>query len=568
MIGTLRKHSQAMWWVIIVAIIITFVYWGSSPSRTGDGSGGKGNYGIMNGKAITPIMLGNVAREVRLSYFYGNGGRWPERGQTPPDYDIDAEAYKRLLLVQKIDELGILISDEALAQAADARMRAINRGNPVPVAEFEKQFLGPQRLSLADFERFIRHELALQQLISLIAAGSELVTPQEVETLYRRDYQEIAAEFVSFRATNNLASIAAPADKVGEFYTNRMAAYRLPDRVQINYVSYPLSNFIAAAREELDKNTNINEIIEARYEQLGTNYFSEVKTPAEAKLKIRAEFERNIALNNAGKEAKKLDMALYDSVTNGYSSTLFATVAKSLGATPQVSVPFSLNEPPAGLDVSEDFVRRAFNLTAEEPLTEALAGEDHVYVIGYDRALPSENPPFDSIRERVIQDYRFTEAATKAQEAALAFHAAATNGLAAGRTFAAICAKEGVKPVIMAPFSPSTRAIPEIEELVNPRYKQQFEQYFRRVAFGTPPGHVGAPLPSSDGAAVLFVQSRPPINESAMQTNLPAYSRSVQQMRRGEVFNEWFSEQANKALPSLPYFQRKQAQQAGATAGN
>lgn len=556
-----------MWWVIIVAIIITFVWWGSSSSRTDGGRGGNGNYGIMNGKAITPIMLGDVSREVRLSYFYANGGRWPERGQTPPDYDLEAESYKRLLLVQKIDELGIQVSDEAIAQAADARMRALNRGNPVPLDQFEQQFLGPQRLTLGDFERFIRHELALQQLISLITAGTELVTPQQVETFYRRDFQEISAQLVSFRATSNLLSIAAPADKVGEFYTNRMAAYRLPDRVQINYVSYPLSNFIAAARAELDQNTNVAEIIEARYEQLGTNYFSEATTPAEAKRKIRDEFERNIALNNAGKEAKKLDMALYDSVTNGYRPELFTTVATALGVTPHVSAPFSINEAPAGLDVSEDFVRRAFNLTLEEPLTEVLAGENHVYVIGYNRTLPSENPPFDSIRDQVLRDYRFTEAATKAQQAAVAFHAAATNGLAAGQTFPAICTKEGVKPVTLAPFSPSTRTIPEVEELVDPRYLQQFEQYFRRVAFNTPPGTVGAPLPSSDGAVVLYVQARLPIDEAAMRTNLPAFTRSVQQVRRSEVFNEWFSEQANKAFATLPYFQRKQAQLSGAAAG-
>jgi len=555
-----------MWWVIIVAIIITFVWWGSQSSRM-DRAGGDGSYGTMNGQTLTPALLDSVSREVRLGYFYANGGRWPERGQTPPDYDLDRETYQRLLLIQKIKELDIQVSDDAVAKAADARMRAINRGNPVPLADFEKQFLGPQRLTIGDFERFIRTDLAIQQLIAVIGAGGELVTPQEVESLYRRDFQEVSAQLVAFRATNDFASIAAPADKVGEFYTNRMAAYRLPDRMQLNFVSYPLSNFLAAAKEELDKNTNITEIIEARYEQLGSNYFSEVKTPAEAKLKIRAEFEHNIALNNAAKEAKKFDVALYEkAASSSYNNELFATVAKEQGLTARVSAPFSINEPPAGFDVGEDFVRRAFNLSAEEPLTEPLAGESHVYVIGFNRLLPSENPPFESIKDRVIQEYRFTEAATKAQEAAMAFHAAATNGLGAGQTFAALCSKAGVKPITLATFSPSSRAVPEVENLVSPQFKQQFMQYFRRVAFGTEPGHVGSPLPIADGAAVLFVQARLPINESAMRTNLPAYTRSVQQMRRGEAFQEWFNQQANKSFPTVPYFQRKQAQNSGAPA--
>ena len=154
-----------------------------------------------------------------------------------------------------------------------------------------------------------------------------------------------------------------------------------------------------------------------------------------------------------------------------------------------------------------------------------------------------------------------------AQQAALAFHAAATNGLAAGQTFAALCAQAGVKPVVLAPFSPSTRTIPELEKLVDPQFLPQFLQYFRRVAFGTAPGQVGSPLPNADGAAILFVQARLPIDEAALRTNLPAFTRNVQQMRRGEVVNEWFNQEANKAFGSIPYFQQKRAQMSGASAG-
>ena len=91
-------------------------------------------------------------------------------------------------------------------------------------------------------------------------------------------------------------------------------------------------------------------------------------------------------------------------------------------------------------------------------------------------------------------------------------------------------------------------------------------QAFRRVAFATAPGQVGQLLPSADGAAQLFVQARLPINESAMATNLPVFARNVQQMRRGEIVEEWFRQEANKAFATIPYFQQKQAQMSGAAA--
>ena len=42
--------------------------------------------------------------------------RWPERGQTPQGFDLENKTYQRLLLVQKVKEMGIHVSDDAVAQ--------------------------------------------------------------------------------------------------------------------------------------------------------------------------------------------------------------------------------------------------------------------------------------------------------------------------------------------------------------------------------------------------------------------------------------------------------------------
>ena len=52
--------------------------------------------------------------------------------------------------------------------------------------------------------------------------------------MYRRDFQPVSAEVVFFRATNVLAGIAVSPEALGQFYTNRLADYRLPDRVQVS----------------------------------------------------------------------------------------------------------------------------------------------------------------------------------------------------------------------------------------------------------------------------------------------------------------------------------------------
>jgi len=181
-------------------------------------------------------------------------------------------------------------------------------------------------------------------------------------------------------------------------------------------------------------------------------------------------------------------------------------------------------------------------------------GNEALYVIAYHSQLPSEIPTLDSIRERVTQDYQFIESAMLARKAAMDFEGSLSNTLASGKSFADACDKAGVKLTPLAPFSlSSTNKIPELAERVN------IDQ-FKRVVFATAPGQLTPMMPSSDGAFMALVQAKLPIDESRMKTDLAAFARSVHQVRRSEVFNEWFKREAQKAFSTVPYFQEKQAQ--------
>lgn len=541
-----------MWWLIIVAVIITFVWWGSKTDRVG-GADGSGNYGTMNGQVITPRLFDEARRETLIYHFFASGS-FPGGGRTIPNFDVDRETYNRLLVLQKANDLGIKISDDVAAKAASDRLRMLNKGNPVPLAEFEKQVLARERLTLGDFERYIRNELAIQQLISTVAVPGQLVPPQEIEALYRRDYQEVSAQVAFFHGASNLASVVMTPEKLNEFYTNQMSRYRLPERLQLSFVRFPISNYLAQAVLEF---TNLTEAVENNMIEIGTNYTQLGATPEAAKEKVREELLKRVARNFAGNAAKNFDNQLYESVSKApFTPETFATLAKEAQLTPEVTAPFSRNEAPAGLDVGADFVKRVFNLTAEDPLSDVLVGEHTVYVVAFGKRLPSEQPSFESIREKVTSDCRFIEAAMKARQQGLDFHAVATNGLAAGKSFADICKQAGVKPISLAPFSLSTRELPEIEKLLD-------LSYLKRVAFETTPGQVGQVLPSNDGAAVVYVQAKLPVDEAKMKANLAEFTRSVHQVRRSEVFNEWFRREAEQAFRTLPYFQQKQAQMQG-----
>lgn len=540
-----------MWWVIIVAIIITFVYWGSAINGPRNGSrGGRGNFGVINGETISQTRFAEAQRDVMLSYFFSTG-EWPDGGRKNPNFDLEREIYYRLLLIQKQNELGIEVSDEAVARTAAERMRALNRGNPVPLDAFVKNVLAQKNLTLEDFQRFVRHDVGIQQLIAVTSLGGNLVTPQEIRAFYEREHQELSVQAVLFPATNYLAGIPVTPQALTNFFELQSAQYRLPERVQVNYVKFAASNFLNEAQTQLAQVTNLEAMIEAEYQARGSNYFSEAKSPAEAKVIIREQALNNNALMAARKQAIAFAAELFNRTPA--TPDMLATFATEKGLTALVSPPFDREAPPAGFDVRADFLRAAFALSADEPYSQPLVGNDGVYVISLNKTIPSEIPTFENIRDRVTQDYRFREAIMKARQAGQNFYTAATNALAAGKAFAGVCGEANVRPVLPPPFSISSRTIEGIEGRVNlPQFKQ--------AAFSTPPGQVSNFTPTGDGGFIVFVQAKLPLDEVRMKTDLADFSRAVRQTRKGEAFNEWFRREHDKAFRDVPYFHQQQSQ--------
>jgi hypothetical protein len=466
-------------------------------------------------------------------------------------FDIEREAYYRLLMLRKVEEAGIHVSDETVAQVAGEFLRNFFRGQPVSMQVFEQNVLNRGGLTTLDFERYIRNLLAIQQLMTAHGLAGRLVTPQETRLLYERENEELVTEAVFFNATNHLASVNSTPEAVGQFFTNQMARYRVPERVSARYVAFEISNYLAQSEAELVK-TNFDELIEGNYQRLGTNFFQEASTPEEKRAKVRESLIKSRATLMTRQLANEFANAL-DNMEPKTSANL-EKLAGDRQLTVRVTEPFDREEGPKELTVGPDFIQNAFNRTADEPFAGPLAGEDAVYVIAQKERIPSEIPPLEKIRDRVEADYKLFQAATAARRAGAEFATALTNGLVAGKTFSSLCVEAGVKPVIVPPLSLSSRTNGVVEEHVTLRQ-------YASVAFATPLGKPSQFIPTMEGGFVVFVREKLPIDLAKMTAELPAFANSVRQTRQGEAYNDWFRREAERGLRDIPEFRQQQQQQ-------
>lgn len=549
MFGTIRKHQKWLWAVIITLTVFSFVIYFSPYQRVGGGlgSGSAANLGSINGEKVTQDSYIAAAREAKLRYFL-NRGNWSDKDPAAKQmgYNEERETYTRLLLLQKLRQFNLQVGGTQVAQLASEIVRGFQRAGVKSPAEFEQRILYPNGLTLADFERSLRHELEIQQLVNLVGLGGSLLTPQEAQALYRHENEEVAAQAALFPVTNYLAGVTVPPEGVAQYFTNHMAEYRVPERVQVSYVRWDLTNYWNAGYVALTNSvTNLTQAVEETYRRLGTNYFADAKSPAEAKQRIIHDETLRYALNLARSNANLLAETLLDK--EPVRAADLEPRAKEKGLAVKVTEPFDREEGPKELKVRADFTKAAFALTQEEPVAGPILGEDGAYVLALKATFPSYIPPLDTLRDRVTRDYRSSEAVKLSHQSGEQFHQALTNGLAQGKTFPALCREAKLKTIVLPPFSRSSSSLgqAEVEDQIPIGILQE-------VAFKVPLGKVSGFVPLTTGGFILYVQERLPMNEQKMQQDLPKFLSMLRQTALNEAFNEWFRKQVETGLRNTP----------------
>ena len=544
MFGTIRKHQKWLWVVIIAVIIVTFVFMFSPYARMTDNHQVAVNWGTINGEKITQEEYVKAYKEICLRSFFMTG-KWPDDEAKKQGGDVERESYQWLLLRQKQQDLGIHISTDAVAQGARAMISQFQRAGITSPEMFIEQVLKPQGFNVEDLERFIRHYMGLEELIATVGVGGKLVTPQEIRDLYKRENEQLATAAVFFSASNYLAGVSVPADALMQFYTNRLASYRIPDQVQVSYVRFDLTNFLAEATKDLAKMTNMDLQIDENYKQGGTNFLHEWKAQslAEARKNIHEDTLKKLEMQAARKKALEFAKPLFD--LDPVRADNLDKLAKEKGLTVRITEPFDQRDGPTDLAVAQDFAAKAFSRTPGDPFAGPIVGMDGVYVIAFNKKIPSEIPSLDKIRAQVEREYQLNQAQDLARKAGMTFYQTLTNGLAQGKSVAALCADAKLQLADLPPISISTRELEEVSEHLP-------LNQFKQLAFGTPVGKVSPFQMTAGGGVIVYVKSKLPLDEAKMNATLPAYSNYVRQNRQNDAFNAWFRKEAEKGLRDTP----------------
>ncbi len=560
MIGTIRRHQQWLWVVIIVATIISFTTYLSPNRRNLGGIGGSGSvsadFGSIDGQPVTRDDFFAAEREGRL-FFRLRAGEWPDSEDQKKQ--VERYASQALLLETEMKDYKINVTT-----AAAARFTKIILGVPLdqamPADKFEEfiqnELMRRGGLTADDFERFVRHQCGQEYLTTLVGMSGKLITSTEAEFFYRRENEPMATEWVPFPATNFYA-LTAPSDtELEDFFTKHEADYRLPDRIKVNYVQFDATNYTAQADKLLG--TNLDERADQVYHQQGPDTFKDdagKPLAADAAIvRIKKQMHQYAALTEARKDANAFLTTLTEAHDEQHPLTPedLAALAKTKGLTVKTTAPFDEKTGAKEFDVPPARLRVLFSLRDDDPedkkremiyAPSPLLGENAVYAVGLQQRYKSQVQALSVVYDKVVADYRRSKSLELAKAAGDKFATALQSGMQQqDKTFDSICAAENVTPESLPPFALTTTNLPaQISD------KALFEQV-QETAFALPTDECSKFVPTIDGGFVVYVRQRLKVDEAKMQRELPAYLARMRDQRQIAAFEEWLRRQIQMRL--------------------
>ena len=562
MFGTIRKHSTWLWVVIIAFVSVSMVVFFTDSNLDG-GTGNRGDFGSIGGRPITHPEYLDAWNEVRLAQFLYTS-KWPANDEAS-SRRLESETISRVFLTQKMKEMDVKASDKAVALMIQEQLR------DYPYASLEKEILQPNGLGIADYERFVRNEAGIRQLIAAASVSSRLVVPSEAESLWRKENQEVSTQIAAFWTSNFIDKVVITNGAIADFYAKQMNfRYRLPERQTLSYIEFSASNYLADADKKLSTLTNLNDIVSEYYfrGRNGTNAWTDEKgaplPEAAAKEKIKGEIRLNDALLSARRAAAEFGTELMSQPEPNQVATL-EKLATAKNQTVRLTKPFDRN---SGLEEFEDVVigartsddssletvrdtirEKASTLTDKQPvLFNAIPGKHAVYIIALKGKIPSELQALDKIKDKVTADYKTFMALDQVRKTGQAFQATLTNGLAAKKSFTDICAAEKVKIIDIPPISAGTRSLTNVDERVSLRLLQSLAL---DMEVGKASQFVSA-QPPTEGGFIVYAKSRPAIDDAKLKAELPAFVNQMRVYRQNEAFQQWFRKQVELAKVSGP----------------
>jgi len=513
-------HNKIIWAVFAVIISISMVGLfspkGGSRSRS---AATRSNLGTIYGKPVSRAEFNAASLFARKFQ--------PMRAKTEEDRKMANEAvWQRLAILGLAQKMNVGVSNAELNRAIQTdRSFAVN-GVFSPV-RYRQLIEGQMHIKRSTYEAYLRQEMTLSKMTAIVAQ-SIWVAPSEVEESVTRLTDMITAQIIDIPYSNSVSDVKASEEDVRKYYDEHQKQFEIPEMRSVKYVEWPVSNFVAKTSISEEA---IKDYYDDNIEDFATTDTNRTETYTPLK-DVSDTIKTKLALREAIDLAAEDAMQFTDDIIDiGYDTNVnFEAVAAKHKFTVHTSKLFSAAGPVPEMNVSQRFVDDAFRLkkdTPQDSYSHAIVETNAIYVLAIDKVVPPRIPEFADVKDEVRKYADSLAKSTAFRDKAENVHEQILAAIKKGTKLEKIAKKLGLNVRSPKPFSVyesiGDASIADIAPAV----------------MGMSKGEVSEPVPTSTGAAVIYLEDRQPGDLAAAESLKPEIARTIKSNRMQPHFITW-----------------------------
>jgi hypothetical protein len=506
MMTLLRKHRQ--WLMIVIAILaIPFIFYFVQ----------KPDYGALHSDQFGRIYDRNISRiefqrNARLFNLARELGMYQLLQDLVAGANSEAEAFteftaNRLILQHEAEKLGIRPTTGQIAEVVKTfRVFQGDAGFDLKkYTDFTQNILPSLGFTEAQIEELAADQINLDRIKQLLASGVQ-VSESESRAKFEEAFGKMDVVVVRFRNQDLAKDIKIEDADIAKYYDAHKAELKTEETRKVEFVNFALT-------EEQKKLTG-----KARIDVL-------------QKLADRAN-DFTQALLEKGSDFKKL-------------AAKFEAPVKETGE-------FKAAMPDPLLKADPQLGQSAFQLSTEQPNSDALQTPEGFYILHLAAVTPSRPLTLDEAKPKILESLKQERTrdllASKAGEAKRQIE----EKIKAGTPVAAAIQQAGLKPETIPPFSlmEDTPATPDVKaEDKDAKEKKEAPDLpaIKQAAAEMQPKEVSSFVPTTDGGLIAVLEKREPIDEAQFVQKRTFIDGRMHENMQRVVFYEWLRDRRRDA---------------------
>jgi peptidyl-prolyl cis-trans isomerase D len=511
MMTLLRKHRQ--WLMIVIAILaIPFIFY--FVQKPDYGSMHSDVFGKIYDRTITRMELQKNARMFELAKQLGMYELLQHlvMGAQNENEAITEFTTNRIVLAHEAENLGVRPTPTEITDLVRKIPVFQGEGGTFDLkkyTDFTQNLLPSLGFNEGQIEELAADELNLNRIQQLVASGVN-VPESESRSNYQQAYGKVNAVVVRFHNQDFAKDVNLTDADIAKYFEVHKAEYKTDEKRKVQFVEFGL-------------------------------------TDEQKKLKDKAHID---ALQQLADRANDFTQALLEKGAD------FKQVAEKFKMPIKETGEFTTAAPDPLLKADPAVTQGAFQLTNEQPNSDALQGADGFFVLHLTGVTPSKPLSLEEAKPKIVEALkkeRLSETlASKASEARRQIEEKIKSGVPA----ATAIQQANLKSEVIPPFSlmeepevvkPETKPDAKPDAKKEPKVETPDLQSIKNAASELNPGEVSQFVPTSDGGLIAVLEKREPIDEKQFGEKRKEFDDRMRNVMERVSFYEWLRARRNAA---------------------